>query len=41
MARVKVDGYRCERCKHVWVPRLQDKTANLPKVQIGVLGSTG
>ena len=21
MARVKVSGFRCERCKHTWVPR--------------------
>jgi len=21
MANIKLDGYRCERCDHVWVPR--------------------
>jgi len=24
MAKIKLDGYRCERCKHVWVPRDKD-----------------
>lgn len=30
MARVKIDGFRCERCEHEWVPR--DKAAPDPKV---------
>ena len=21
MARVKLDGYRCDRCRHEWLPR--------------------
>ena len=25
MARVKLDGFLCERCKHTWVPRNKDK----------------
>lgn len=26
MAKVKLDGYRCERCDHVWVPRDKGET---------------
>ena len=29
MARVTLDGYRCERCGHEWVPR---NKAEAPKV---------
>ncbi len=24
VARIKVDGFRCERCGHEWVPRKKD-----------------
>jgi predicted Zn-ribbon and HTH transcriptional regulator len=26
VARVTLDGFRCERCEHVWVPRTKDTT---------------
>lgn len=29
VAKVKLDGYRCDRCEHEWLPR--DKTQD-PKV---------
>lgn len=22
LAKIKLDGYRCERCGHVWIPRV-------------------
>ena len=31
MGKIKLDGYRCERCGHVWVPRAY-KSRHLPKV---------
>ena len=30
MARVTVEGYLCERCSHVWVPRR--RTVSEPKI---------
>jgi DNA-directed RNA polymerase subunit RPC12/RpoP len=34
MALVKLEGYRCERCGHTWVPRdrSDDKAKELPTV---------
>jgi predicted Zn-ribbon and HTH transcriptional regulator len=31
MARIKVDGYQCERCGHIWVKRMEDEPALCPK----------
>ena len=30
MAKTKIDGWRCERCQHSWVPRLTDKPTICP-----------
>lgn len=30
MAKVKLDGYRCERCEHTWIPR--DTTIGEPVI---------
>ena len=30
MAKIKIDGYKCERCGHIWFPREYTKTE--PKV---------
>jgi len=31
MGRIKLEGYKCERCGHVWFPRKYDeKTLGLP-----------
>lgn len=29
MGKIKIDGYKCERCEHKWVPRSYD---NEPRV---------
>lgn len=25
VAKIKLDGYRCERCEHVWLPRVYNE----------------
>jgi uncharacterized OB-fold protein len=30
MAKIKIDGYKCERCGHIWFPR--EYTKEEPKV---------
>jgi len=30
MALIKLDGYRCERCSHVWVARGKREPDDLP-----------
>ena len=31
MGRIKLEGYKCERCGHIWFPRKYDeKTEGLP-----------
>lgn len=32
MALVKVDGYRCERCEHIWVAREEREKDDLPVI---------
>ena len=31
MARIKLDGFRCERCKHEWVKRGEEDPKVCPK----------
>ena len=31
MAKVKIDGYLCERCLHAWLPRDEDYPKVCPK----------
>lgn len=31
MANIKLEGYKCERCGHTWVPREKDKPKVCPK----------
>ena len=31
MGRVKLEGYRCERCNHIWVPRDEEIPRVCPK----------
>ena len=31
MAKIKMDGYRCEACGHEWVPRSTERPALCPK----------
>lgn len=33
MARVKIEGYKCERCGHIWAPRAvrEEKPRVCPK----------
>ena len=28
LGKIKLDGYRCERCGHTWVPRVYDNDSN-------------
>jgi len=28
---LKVKGYKCERCKHLWIPRKKEKPIICPK----------
>jgi len=32
MGEIKLDGYVCERCKHIWVPRLIQSIDKKPLV---------
>ena len=31
MARIKIDGFRCERCGHEWIPRRNSPYRTNPK----------
>ena len=31
MANVKLDGYKCERCGHIWAPRDKETPKVCPK----------
>lgn len=31
MGTIKIAGYRCERCGHIWVPRNEEKPIVCPK----------
>lgn len=30
MAKIKLEGYKCERCEHVWLPR--ETTEGMPTI---------
>jgi DNA-directed RNA polymerase subunit RPC12/RpoP len=32
MGRIKIDGYICERCNHIWAPRQNSNKDDLPTV---------
>ena len=31
MGKIKIEGYKCERCEHVWVPREKEEPRVCPK----------
>jgi predicted Zn-ribbon and HTH transcriptional regulator len=32
LGRIKLDGFKCERCGHTWVPRMHDDEVSDPPV---------
>jgi DNA-directed RNA polymerase subunit RPC12/RpoP len=32
LGKIKLDGYKCERCDHTWLPRIHEDDDDLPVI---------